>query len=91
MANLTITTTANTIKVDFGTYPTHDGMIQGCWQKQNITFKNQATQVAATVQNEREWYVSVVPTDNCLVVDTVNGVAPTDINDLYDKLIALIA
>lgn len=33
---------------------------------------------------------SYIPTTNCFIVDSIDGVAPTSNSDLYDKLIALL-
>lgn len=94
MPNIVVTSTANSIKVDFGDYASSVGFKKGTWNKSEIV----AFELAAS-----DAYVTAIPTvgprwnlvyqssGQNLIVDTVAGAAPTSNSDLYDKLIALIA
>lgn len=92
MANIVITTTTNTIKVDFGAYSTVlDGQEAGTYQKRDIHFYKFSDRVRAILIGEKEWDVAYTATTGCFIIDSIDGVAPTSNSDLYTKLIALIA
>lgn len=93
MANLVITSSTNTIKVDFGVLGVSPLPKKGTWNKNHVVdFALQPSDafVKATTIGENEWQVSYNGV-NGLQVDSVNGVAPTSNSDLYDKLSVLIA
>jgi|SaaInlV_150m_DNA_2_1039686.scaffolds.fasta_scaffold00993_11 hypothetical protein len=94
MANVVITSTANSIKVDLGVYSSALGYDKVTIRKDkliDIKLKNGDTFVEAVVLQDGKWTVSYNTVANALVVDTIDTEAPTDNSDLYDKLIALIA
>ena len=88
MANLEITTTTNTIKVDFnalaGDYE------EATWAKDEVSsIIKYATDVVVKMKNDQRWLCSFDATK--MEIDTIDAVAPTSNADLYTKLIALIA
>ena len=99
MANLVITSTANSIKVVFNDQPffdKRDGMTfsKGTWAKSEIADIKLNTDDSMVVVQEKddfEWKVSDSGTSGTLTVDSVDGATPSSLDDLYTKLIALIA
>ena len=90
MANVTVTSTANSVLVDFGVY-TPQGMTKGVWAKSAIrSFRLTSDRVQVNT-NDGAFDVCYSSTDSALIIDTVNGAAPSSLNDLYTKLAALIA
>lgn len=92
MANLIITSTTNTIKVDFGIHTNTVGYSNGTWRKGEIVSIKQLLdeRIEVYAKNGEKWTLSYTNGSNFLVVDSVDGAAPADDNDLYAKLIALI-
>jgi hypothetical protein len=95
MANVVVTSTGNSIKVDFGVYVGGDVPKKRTYNKGKSIFymSLEASDAMVTVISEGspQWNLAYTATTACFVVDSVNGVAPTSNSDLYDKLIALIA
>lgn len=99
MANLVVTSTTNSIKVEFNDQPffdRRDGQTytKGTWLKSEIANikLNTSTDAVIVLEKDRfEWRVSSGGTSGTFTVDTVDGAAPSSDSDLYDKLIALIA
>jgi hypothetical protein len=92
MANIIITSTTNSIKVDFGVYSTALGVTRGIWKKDHIVNITELTDmVDINFENQPDWKVSFDGVVDTFQVDSLDGVAPTSNTDLYDKLIALIA
>lgn len=93
MANIVITSTTNSIKVDFGVLGTGNIPKKGTWNKNHVVdfaLQPSDTFVKATTIGENEWQLSF-DGNNGMQIDSVDGVAPTSNSDLYNKLIALIA
>ena len=94
MANVVITSTANSIKVDFGIYNTALNLEKGTWSKDkvlNFQLVKGNVSVLARIQDEPQWGLAYSASGENLVVDSVDGVTLTSNDDLYTKLIALIA
>jgi hypothetical protein len=97
MPNVSIVSTTNSIKVDFGDYTFSKGhndhmYDKGTWRKDEIaSIRLNTNLVEVLTKNGIKWYVSDDGYDNTLQVDTVDAAAPSSLSDLYDKLIALIA
>jgi len=91
MANIVVTSTTNSIKVDFGVLNTFAD--KGVWRKEEVSFylKTGASFIIVKVHNDTPFAVSWDGSTGTLQIDSVGGVAPTSNSDLYDKLIALIA
>ena len=93
MANIIVTSSTNSIKVDFGTYSSSLGMAKAVWRKNDVHFnlRHGSDFAEAVVYNENAFALSFDGSTGTLQVDSVDGVAPSSNSDLYDKLIALIA
>lgn len=92
MANIVITSTTNTIKVDFGTYSSVlDGQEAGCYQKADIDIYRFSDRVRCVVKGEKEWSVVYAALTGCFIIDSIDGASPSSNSDLYTKLIALTA
>lgn len=92
--NTTITSTANSIKFEFNDDKTlMDNFNKICFNKTDIEFvKLNDVHIDIVVGDAHRLICSdVTNTSQYLKVDTVAGVAPTSLSDLYDKIIALIA
>lgn len=91
MANITITTTTNSIKVDFGDYyPQQIEYSKGVWAKNKIVAIELNTYVHISLIGERDWLVSYDGAGQSVKIDSVDGVAPVDNADLYTKLVDLL-
>lgn len=91
MANIVITSTTNSIKVEFNDYSTVLGVDGGTYQKRDIVIYRLTDRVQCEVKGEKTWFVAYTSTTGCFIIDSIDGVAPTSNSDLYTKLIALIA
>ena len=88
MANLVLTTTANTVKVDFNDLADH--YTEATWAKDQISSVHMhSTYVVVRMKNEQRWLCSY--DDTKMQIDSIDAVAPTSTEDLYTKLIAMIA
>lgn len=93
MANLIVTSTTNTIAVDFGVYSTPVGISKGTWSKDKIIkiiLADSDEYVEIDVANSGIWNLVFEASGNNMIVDTVAGGSPSSNADLYAKLIALI-
>lgn len=92
MANLVITSTTNTVSVEFNDYTTSSGIKKGIWHKERIIFQLMPSDafVKVLVLNEASWSVSFNGSTGTLQIDTVDTVAPVSNSDLYIKLVALL-
>lgn len=94
MPNVVVTSTTNSIKVDFGDYASNTIPAKGTWAKHaiaNFQLADSDAYVTAHALEEPHWNLVYAASGQNLIVDTVDGVAPSSNADLYDKLIALIA
>ena len=93
MANITITSTSTSIKVEFGIYSASLERYAGVWRKENVHLKRGIDFVEVDIVGEHDWFVSApnsvssIPT---LTVDSVDSMVILDNNDLYNKLSELI-
>jgi hypothetical protein len=93
MANIVVTDTTNSIKVDFGVLGTGLLPKKGTWRKDKvitIALMPSDAFVKVRTHGEDEWQLSFNGT-NGMQVDSINASAPSSNSDLYDKLIAIIA
>jgi len=97
MANITIVKSGNSIIVDFGDYSTLtnvDGRkasykvadISVIWIEKDDTFINVKMKDAVTTN---VWRLSYTSTTDAFIVDSVDGIAPSDNIDLFNKITAL--
>lgn len=91
MANIVITSTTNTISVQFNDYSTMLGMQEGTWAKHAITAIIWVNgYISIFIDDEKEWQVSFDGSGTSLQIDTIDTVTPTSNSDLYNKLKVLI-
>lgn len=93
MANIVITSTTNLIKVDFGVYASVVGCSTGAWRKDkihDIKLDNNGTCIYIETLNQAKWSLSVSQMDNCMIIDSIDGVSPSNASDLYNKLVTLL-
>ena len=93
MANITINKTGERIKVDFGDYygvaPQVDYKVNN-YQRANIeAIADADTYIHIKMRNLMEWRVGISGID-VFIVDSVNGVTPTDLTHLLDLLSQLM-
>lgn len=94
MANIVVVETGARINVDFGDYygvvPQVD--FQCCsYQKTNLdAVCKDVGYCIVKMHNLEEWHVAFDLQPDCFIVDTVNGIAPTDNAHLYELLGSLI-
>ena len=87
--NITITTTTSAIKVNFNDTPLGD-VLKGTWRKDKIfSFRLKANYIQVNTF-DGEFYVSYAPVEGAWIIDSVDGVAPSSLSDLYDKLVAML-
>lgn len=94
MANIVITSTTNSIKVDFGDYASSYGYAKGTWRKDNvgdIRLAADSSYISIHTMEDQRWTISYNASGQAMIIDSVDTAAPTSNSDLYDKLIALIA
>lgn len=92
MANVTIITTTNTIEVDFGVYADDLAISKGVWRKSSVIYINlNDNHIYLKIRDGNEWVLNYSTQSKGFIVDTIDGVAPTSLSDLYDKLKVLIA
>jgi len=95
MANIVITSTANSIEVDFGAYAGGSIPKKRTYNKSKTVFfftlEPSDAFVSAVSEGSNQWNLAYTATTDCFIVDTVAGASPSSNSDLYDKLKALIA
>lgn len=93
MANIIVTSSINSIEVDFGAYSSSLVMAKAVWRKNDVHFnlKYSSANVDAVVYNANAFAITFDGSTGTLQVDSVDGVSPSSNSDLYDKLIALLA
>lgn len=93
MANVVVVSTANTIEVEFNDFASLIGYKRATFQKRRISFQEMNDESFVRIENAQgeHWAVSYNLSEDSIIIDLVDGVAPTSNNDLYNKLKALIA
>lgn len=93
MANTVITSTTNSIKVAFNDQANLSLYTDGAYKKSSInSIRLFDDHIKVVTNNSESWVVSnQTNTIKAIVIDTVDGVAPSSLSDLYDKLATLIA
>ena len=92
MAYLVVTSTANSVRFVANDYAAIFG-----WSKRTrlktslITLTLHSNFVEYLVGENTKYYIHYTSNgDNALIVDSIDGVAPTSLSDLYDKMIAIV-
>jgi hypothetical protein len=90
--NLVVTSTTNRILVTFGVFSNLVGYSAANFQTKGVTFQlsSDLTFIRVLSHNGNSWTVAFQPLGENLVIDSVNGEAPTSNFDLFNKLDALI-
>lgn len=94
MPNTVITSTTNSIKVVFNDDSSKVGFDKGAWAKSSVrAFKLHSNHISAETSDAVGRWIMDDGTNSigALIIDTVDGVSPSGLSDLYDKLVALIA
>ena len=89
MSKIIITSTINSIRVDLGVYATMLERLKGVWNNRAVTFHLTNNFIIADIRGEKSWYISHDENDTdrpTLKIDSVDGVAPTDLADLFNLL-----
>lgn len=89
MANLVITSTANSIKVAFNDYSTILNLSNGIYDKRAVLAFEKNGSIRVIMAYTAEWRVSTDGGDNSLIVDSVNGNVPSTNDELFTMLSAL--
>lgn len=92
MANTVVTSTTNAIKVNFNDDVNKGRFSQGTYTKsgiEHVLLNGDHVEVVAL--DSTRWILSHETNSiQALTIDTVDGVAPASLSDLYDKISALI-
>jgi hypothetical protein len=92
MANLVITSTTNSVSFLANDYSTSFGWSKRTRLKSSlITITLFPTYVEYLVNTSDKYNVSNAATAGALIVDSIDGVAPSSLDDLYTKMIAVVA
>lgn len=90
MANLVVTSTANSIKVAANDLAAKVGMSGACWHKESVNFVQVGPYVNVILGTSPSFLVCALDINGGSKVDSVDGVEVTDINQLFSLLCALI-
>lgn len=93
MANLVVTSTATKISVDFGALSSAVGFSKGTWEKDvigSVVLDSATNWVEVHTKTGDNWKVCYTAYADSLVIDSIDGVAPTSNSDLYTKIVALM-
>lgn len=91
MANIVITSTTNSIIVDFGTLYSRVGYRKACFRKESvwtIELNADSDYVRFALKSGEIWNFTY---NSTMLVDSVGASSPSSNSDLADKLMALIA
>lgn len=89
MANITIVRQDAAISVNFGVYYPSDVVtyIEVCYQQSNFDLiGNAVSHIDIKFSDQEVFKVGIVQEDDNYVIDSVDGVAPTSINHLFELL-----
>ena len=92
MANLVITKTGFTVKVEFNDYAEKVGLDKDSFRRNEIAEVREtynADHLTVVMLNGEEFDLSYTTHPYAMVVDSIDGVAPTSNDDLFNKLEAL--
>lgn len=88
MAYITVVRTGEDIDVDFGVYGDgdHNPTEARYFNTDIIKIEKFSNHVAISMRSERIWYMVWEATGNYMIIDSIDGVAPTSNADLFTKL-----
>ena len=92
MANITIKTNYDTVSIVFGNFATAVNVTRSEWRKDALisVFQQPNGVVVIRTIYKQDYPFSVDGVASSLVVDSVDGVAPTDSNHLYDMVSGVV-
>lgn len=92
MANIEVTTTATRFKVSFNDLCSLSGFKKRTFFIEDVNFDLACDDafVRATVKGEREWLLTWDGEGETMQIDSIDDVAPTSNEDLYNKLVAIL-
>ena len=93
MEGAEITSDADFIEVVFNDMAAPAQAKKAQYKRSNVDVvleQHNAQFLIVRMSNMKDWPVSVNGAENSLIIKSVNGAAPTDNDDLYDKLKALM-
>ena len=87
---ITVTSSANYVIVDMGAYyPNFTQIKRGYWKKDQIYLILQnSNHIEIEAADRHSWMLNFDGGDIGFQVASIDGVAPTSLNDLFDKLVA---
>ena len=93
MANLVVVSTTNSVKFEANDYATVFGWSKRTRLKSSlVTITLHPNFVEYLVGNSDKYYIHYTTNAySALIVDSIDGVAPTTLDDLYNKMIAIVA
>ncbi len=93
MANVVVTSDSTSILVEFNDASSVLAMKRGAWRRAdivNINLRSDESIIEVITSIGQTWLVSYNSVVGALIIDSVNGVAPTSNADLFTKLRALM-
>ena len=88
---ITIVSTTNGVDVDFNSYfPARVNAKKGYWSRESITRVIHHGSYIEVKSLDDDWLLNLDGSDNLLAVGAVDAATPTDLDDLYSKLVAVI-
>lgn len=89
MANLVIVSTSRTVEVDFGIYANFTKTQRVAFRREEISEVieyYESAHVVVKMLNGIEFKLSATQIDGSMIVDSIDGVAPTNNIDLFNTL-----
>ena len=93
MANLVVVSTTNSVKFEANDYSTAFGWSKRtCLKSSLVTITLHSNFVEYLVDTGDKYYIHYTTNAyNALIVDSIDGVAPISLDDLYTKMIAVVS
>lgn len=93
MTGISVTSTANRVNVEFGDYSLNPILesYKSSFHKEHISSVYlKIDSVLIHISGEKYFSVSHDGSGNTFKIDNINGVAPTSLSDLYNKILIII-
>lgn len=92
MAKIVVTTSTNCVRADMNDYAAGMNLVAGVWRKKDVSMRLFSDRIEMRISGESAWKISNSEdlVNEISQVDSVNGGAPTDLSDLFDKLFAAL-
>lgn len=90
MANFSITTSGNSIVLDYGSYSTLYDLYKTSYSTDELVVHYHTNYIEIYfIDGERYNLHTDTETKDVMIIDTVNGLTPSSMSDLFDKLTGL--